>query len=42
MTISKMTIKFLGKKETVFRVLDKEGEVVGVFASLEEAKAFLA
>ena len=42
MTISKMTIKFLGKKETVFRVLDKDGEVVSVFASLEEAAAFLA
>ena len=42
MTISKMTIKFLGQKCTVYRVLDKDGEVVQVFESLEEANAFVA
>lgn len=42
MTISKMTIKFLGKKETIYRALNAKGEVVQVFADKEEAEAWLA
>ena len=42
MTINKMTIKMLGQKCTVYRVIDQCGEVVRVFESLEEAQAFLA
>jgi hypothetical protein len=42
MTINKLTIKLFGKKETIFRVLDKDGEVVKVFLTLEEAQAFVA
>lgn len=42
MTINKFTIKFLGKKETVFRGLDENGEVVQVFATKAEAEAWLA
>lgn len=41
MSINKLTIKFLGKKETVYRVLDKSGEVVQVFCSHEEADAYI-
>ncbi|WP_257721703.1 hypothetical protein [Variovorax sp. PAMC 28711] len=42
MTIDKLTIKFLGKRETVYRILDEAGEVLRVFAEKEEAEAFLA
>jgi len=42
MTITKMTIKFLGQKCTVYRVLDKNGEVIRICESLEEAKAFVS
>jgi len=42
MTISKMTIKFLGKKETIYRALNVNGEVVRVFADKEEADAWLS
>jgi hypothetical protein len=41
LTIEKFTVKFLGKKETVWRVLDSEGEVVKVVCSEEEATAFV-
>lgn len=40
--LDKLTIKFLGKKETVYRLLDNNGEVVRVFATKEEAEAALA
>ena len=40
MTITKLTIKLFGNKETLYRVLDADGEVVQVFSTLEEAKAF--
>jgi hypothetical protein len=36
--ITAMTIKFLGKKETVYRLF-KNGELVRVFATKEEAEA---
>lgn len=39
--IDKLTIKFLGKKVTVWRVLDAEGEVVKVACSKDEAQAFI-
>lgn len=41
MTISKFTIKFLGKRETVYRVF-KAGEVVQVCESMEQAQAWMA
>ena len=41
MNIDKLTIKFLGKKETVYRVF-KDGELIRIFTSKEEAEAFLA
>lgn len=42
LTIDKLTIKFLGKKETVYRVLDRAGEVVGVYSTKAEAEAAAA
>ena len=42
MTITKMTIKFLGKKETVYRVLDASGEVLHVACSAEDAAAWVS
>jgi hypothetical protein len=41
-TITKMKIKLLGKTETIFRVLDKDGEVLRVFATQAEAVAYAA
>jgi len=41
MTISKITVKFLGKKESMFRVLDKAGEVLQVFCTQAEAQKWL-
>ena len=41
MTITAMTIKLFGKKETVFRVFNQTGEIVGVFATKQEAQAFV-
>ena len=41
-TITKMKIKLFGKTETIFRVLDKEGEVLGVFLTQAEAVAYVA
>lgn len=41
-TIDKLTIKLFGKKETVYRVLDADGEVLRVFATLAEAQAHVA
>lgn len=42
MIIDKITIKFLGKKETFYRILDAQGEVLRVFATKEEAQAHVA
>jgi transposase-like protein len=42
LTIDKLTIKFLGKKETVYRLLDQAGEVVAVYATKAEAEAAVA
>ena len=41
MTIDKLTIKFMGKKETVFRVLDKDGEVLRCFETETEAQEWI-
>ena len=41
MTINKMAIKFLGKKGIIFRVLDKNGEVLQVFTDLAEANEYI-
>ena len=41
MIINKITIKFLGKKESMYRVLDDAGEVLQVFMTKEEAEAFI-
>jgi hypothetical protein len=40
MTISTITIKFLGKKATMYRVF-KAGELVKVCETLAEAEAFV-
>lgn len=37
-TIDAMTIKLFGKKGTMYRLL-KNGEVIGVYASKQEAEA---
>lgn len=37
--LDKLTIKFLGKKLTFWRLLDQDGEVVRVFETKEEAEA---
>lgn len=42
MTISKITIKFLGKKETLYRALNANGEVLQVFSTQAEAEAWVA
>lgn len=42
MTITKTTIKFLGNKVTLYRVLDSKGEVLQVLESQEEAAAWIA
>lgn len=39
MTINTMTIKYLGKKVTVYRLLNSNNEVCGVFYTKEEAEA---
>jgi hypothetical protein len=41
-TIDTLTIKFLGKKLTFYRLLDQAGEVVSVHGSKDEAEAALA
>lgn len=41
MTIDKITVKFLGKKETIFRAI-QDGEVVQVFETKAEAEAWVA
>jgi hypothetical protein len=41
MTISKMKIKFLGKTGTLYRVLDRSGEVLQVFETQKEAEDFV-
>jgi hypothetical protein len=40
MTIAQITVKFLGKKAPMFQVI-KAGEVVQVFCTKEEAKAWI-
>lgn len=42
MTIDKLTFKLFGKKTTVYRALDENGEVVQVFETLEAAQAYVA
>ena len=42
MTIDKITVKLLGQKLSLYRALDKDGEVIKVFETMEEAKAFIA
>ena len=41
MTINKFTLKVLGTKYTVYRVLVKDGEVLQVLDSHEEADAYI-
>jgi hypothetical protein len=41
MTITAMTLKLLGKKETVYRVFSQQGELLAVFATRAEAEAFV-
>lgn len=42
MTIDKITFKMFGKKTTVYRALNADGEVVQVFETLEAAQAYVA
>jgi hypothetical protein len=42
MTINTFNMKFLGKKITMFRVLDNNGEVLQVLETKEEAEAWIA
>lgn len=42
MTINTFNMKFLGKKITMFRVLDNNGEVLQVLETKEEAQAWIA
>lgn len=42
MTIDKITFKLFGKKSTVYRVLDANGEVVQCFETLAEAQGYVA
>ena len=41
MTVQTFKMKFLGKSGVLFRVLDKNGEVVQVFETKEEAEQFV-
>ena len=41
MSIDIITIKYMGKKESLFRVIDTEGEVLQVLCSKEEAEAWM-
>ena len=40
-SIDIITIKFMGKKESLFRVIDAEGEVLQVLCSKEEAEEWM-
>lgn len=42
MTINTFKMKFLGKTSVLFRVLDRDGEVLQVLESKEEAEAWIA
>ena len=41
MSIDIITIKYMGKKESLFRVIDAEGEVLQVLCSKEEAEEWM-
>jgi len=41
MTISKITMKFLGKSSSLFRVLDAAGEVLQVLETKQEAEDWI-
>lgn len=41
MTIDKITVKLFGKKETLYRAIDADGEVIRVFESPEDAQAWV-
>lgn len=42
MTISKFKMKFLGKTEILFRVLDNNGEVLQVLETEQEAQEWIS
>lgn len=42
MTINAITLKLFGTKGTIYRVLDKSGEVVKVCNTREEAEAWMS
>ena len=41
MSIDIITIKYMGKKESLFRVIDAEGEVLQVLCTKEEAEEWM-
>ena len=41
MSIDIITIKYMGKKESLFRVIDAEGEVLQVLWTKEEAEEWM-
>lgn len=41
MSIDIITIKYMGNKESMFRVIDAEGEVLQVLCSKEEAEEWM-
>ena len=41
MSIDIITIKYIGKKESLFRVIDEEGEVLQVLCSKQEAEEWM-
>lgn len=41
MTINKMKIKLFGKVDTLYRVLDKDGEVLQVLETEKEAQEWI-